>query len=238
MRALLKRLKPFALRLQRDAATGHLFYPVEGVRHFVRFREETIRERYRRAAFDGIYFKAFRPSGGQCVVDIGAGLGTEIISLARLAPDLRYIAVEIEPWTYQCLCLTLAQLPPGYRPYGLAIAEAGPLWIDPTPEGVDASTLAGGRIPVETVTWPQFARRHDIGTVDLLKINIEGGEAALLEHIDLGQVARVIVGVHDFRAERGEGEHFRTRAPVEARLRSAGFRLEDVTPDWIFAERG
>jgi FkbM family methyltransferase len=237
MHALLRRLKPYALRLRREPATGHLFYPVDGVRHYVRFREETIRERYRRAAFDGIYFKAFRPSGSQCVVDIGAGLGTEIIPLARSAPDLRYIAVEIEPWTYQCLCLTLAQLPAGYRPYGLAIAEAGPLHIEPTRDGVDASTLAGGRIPVETVTWPDFVRRHGLGTIDLLKMNIEGGEAALLEHADLAPVARVIVGVHDFRADRGEGEHFRTRARVEARLRSAGFRLEDVAPDWIYAER-
>lgn len=237
MRALLKRLKPFALRLRRDPATGHLFYPVEGVRHYVRFPEETIRPRYRRAAFEDIYFKMFRPSGSQCVVDIGAGLGTEIIPLAALEPGLRYLAVEIEPWTYQCLCLTLAQLPAGYQPYGLAVAAEGPVRIEPTREGVDASTLNGGRIPVETVTWPDFVRRHGIGAVDLLKMNIEGGEAALLDHIDLASVARVIVNVHDFRADRGEGEHFRTRARVEARLRSAGFRLDDVTPDWIYGER-
>ncbi len=237
MRALLRRLRPYALRLRRDGATGQLFYPVDGIRHYVRFAEETIRARYRRAAFEQIYFRAFRPSGRQCVVDIGAGLGTEIIPLAALAPGLRYIAVEIEPWTYQCLCLTLAQLPAGYEPYGLAIAASGPVRIEPTRAGVDASTLAGGRIPVETVTWPEFVARHGIDEVDLLKMNIEGAEAALLEHVDLAGVRRVIVNVHDFRADRGEGEHFRTRARVEARLRAAGFALRDITPDWIYAER-
>lgn len=238
MRSLLRRLRPYALGIRRDAATGHLFYPVEGVRHFVRFPEETIRARYRRQAFEQVYFGAYRPSGRDCVVDIGAGLGTEIIPLARLAPDLTYIAVEAQPWTYECLCLTLAQLPPGFRPFGLALGEGGPLAIQPSRSGVDASTLEGGAVPVETIAWPDFVRRHRIERVDLLKINIEGAEAALLDHVDLAMVARVIVGVHDFRAERGEGEHFRTRARVTAQLAAAGFRMRDVTPDWIFAERG
>ena len=237
MRALLKCLKPLALGMRRDRGTGHLFYLVDGVRHFVRFPEEAIRARYRRATFDNIYFREYRPQGRDVVVDIGAGLGTEIIPLARIAPELRYIAVEIQPWTFECLCLTLAQLPEGYEPFGLAIAGDGPVRIAPTRGGVDASTLAGGPVPVESVTWGEFTRRHALSRIDLLKMNIEGGEKPLLDHIDLDSVARVIVNVHDFRADRGEGEHFRTRAHVEARLRDAGFRLKDVTPDWIFADR-
>ena len=238
MRSILRRLKPHLLGLRRDPATGHLFYPVEGVRHYVRFPGETIRARYRRAAFEEIYFRHYLPSGSDCVVDFGAGLGTEIVRLARLAPELRYVAVEIQPWIYECLCLTLAQLPAGFEPFGLAVGEGGPMRIAPTLEGVDASTLAGGPVPVETIRWSDFVRRHAIGRVDLLKVNVEGGETALLEHIDLDPVQRVIVNVHDFRADRGEGEHFRTRARVEERLGSAGFRLVPVKEDWIFADRG
>ena len=237
MRALLKRLKPLALGMRRDRETGHLYYPVEGIRHYVRFPQEAIRERYRRAAFEQIYFRDYRPSGRDVVVDVGAGLGTEIIPLARRAPELRYIAVEIQPWTYECLCLTLAQLPEGFEPFGLAIGAAPTVRIAPTRFGVDASSLSGGPVPVAAVTWAEFLRRHGIGRVDLLKMNIEGAEKPLLDHIDLTIVERVIVNVHDFRAERGEGEHFRTRAHVEARLRGAGFHLRDVNPDWIFATR-
>ena len=236
MRALLRRLKPHVLGLRRDPATGHLYYRIEGVRHYVRFPEETIRARYRREAFERIYFNHYRPSGTDCVVDFGAGLGTEIIPLARMAPDLRYIAVEIQPWVYECLCLTLAQLPAGFEPFGLAVGEGETVRIAPTREGVDASTLAGGPIPVTAIAWSEFVRRHGIGRVDLLKMNVEGGEADLLDHIDLEPVLRVIVNIHDFRADRGEGEHFRTRARVEARLRSAGFRLTPVGDDWIFAD--
>jgi FkbM family methyltransferase len=237
MRALLRRLKPLAVGMRRDPATGHLFYPVDGVRHYVRFPEEAIRRVYRERAFEDIYFRDYRPSGSDVVVDIGAGLGTEIIPLAREAPGLRYIAVEIQPWTYECLCLTLAQLPGGFEPFGLAVAAEGPVRIAPTRNGVDASSLCGGPVPVESVTWGEFVRRHCIDRIDLLKINIEGGEKPLLDHADLAMVRRVIVGVHDFRADRGEGEHFRTRAHVEARLTRAGFRLKPVGGTWIFADR-
>jgi FkbM family methyltransferase len=238
MRSLLKRLKPFAVGVRRDRETGHLFYPVDGVRHFVRFPEEAIRARYRRDAFQNVYFSAYRPSGRDVVVDIGAGLGTEIIPLGRMAPELRYIAVEIQPWTYECLCLTLAQLPEGFQPFGLAIGDQPSVHIAPTRAGVDASSMASGPVPVESITWSDFVRRHGIARVDLLKMNIEGAEKPLLDHIDLHMVERVIVNVHDFRADRGEGEHFRTRAHVEERLRGAGFRLENVYPNWIFAARG
>lgn len=238
MRGFAKRLKPYALGLRRDPASGHLFYPIDGVRHYIRFPEEVIRSRYRRHAFENIYFKHYRPSGRDCVVDIGAGLGTEIIPLACLAPDLRYVAVEIQPWVYECLCLTLDQLPKGFVPFGLAVSGEDAVHICPTRDGVDASTLSGGPVRVETVSWQQFVCTHNLGWVDLLKMNVEGAEADLLSHITLDDVARVIVNVHDFRADRGEGEHFRTRGSVVRRLGACGFRIVPVGADWIYADRG
>lgn len=238
---MLKRAKDLvraaALGVRRDRTTGHLYYRVDGVRVYLRFPEECVRTAHRRLAEEAVYFRHYRPSGRDCVVDVGAGLGTEIVALAREAPELRYVAVEIQPWVYECLCLTMAQLPDGYRPFGLAIGAAGPVRIAPTRAGIDSSIVEGGPVPVETVSWHSFAARHGIDRVDLLKMNVEGAEAELLEHIDLAAVERVIVGVHDFRAERGEGERFRTRARVEERLRGAGFSLTPVEPSWIFARR-
>lgn len=238
---MLKRLKHVArgvlLGVRRDLAAGHLYYPVDGVRLYIRSPEECVREPHRRLAFDGTYFRLYRPSGRDCVVDIGAGVGTEIVMLSREAPGLRYVAVEIQPWVYECLCLTLAQLPRGYTPFGLAIAERGPVWLAPTRSGCDASIVAGGPVPVETVSWTEFTARHEIGKVDLLKVNAEGAEAEILAHVDLTIVRRVIVSVHDFRADRGEGEHFRTRARVETILSDARLRMTSVGGNWIFAQR-
>lgn len=237
MRAILRPLRPYYLGVRRDKATGHLYYPVDGVRHYVRFPEEAIRERWRREAFENIYFRHYLPSGSDCVVDIGAGLGTEIIRLAHLSPGLRYIAVEIQPWVYECLCLTLAQLPLGFRPFGLALGNGRPVGILPTRVGIDATTLGGGPVPVESVSWGNFASRHGIDRVALLKMNVEGAEAALLERIDLDQVDRVIIGTHDFRADRGEGECFRTRERVELQLQSAGFELWPLGGGWVYGYR-
>jgi FkbM family methyltransferase len=241
-KSLIRRAKdaarPALLGVRRDSVTGHLYYRVAGYRLHLRFPEEAIRERDRRRTFEEVYFRHYRPRGSDCVVDIGAGIGTEILPLAREAPGLRYVAVEIQPWVYECLALTLAQLPEGFTPFGLAIGGSSEVRITPTRDGQDVSTLGGGgAVPVAGIGWSDFAARHGIGRVALLKMNVEGAEADLLEHIDLGQVDRVVVGVHDFRADRGEGEHFRTRARVEARLAGAGFGMRPVGTDWIYAER-
>jgi FkbM family methyltransferase len=225
----------------RRDETGHYYYIVDGVRLYVRSPEECESPEYRRFLLNHVYFKHYRPGGSDCVVDFGAGLGTEIVGLASSAPDVRYIAVEIQPWVYECLCLTLAQLPAGYVPYGLSVG--GPVRISPTRYGVDASISAAAAVPVEGVSWAEFVRRHDIRSIDLLKMNIEGAELFVLDQVDLSIVRRAIISAHDFRADLGHGEHFRTRAGVEARLRDAGFAFRSLDgpetwmQSWIYAER-
>lgn len=240
----IKRLaKSQLFRVRRDHGTGHLYYMVEGKRLYIRSPEECERPRHRRYALNEIYFKLYRPTGNDVVVDFGAGLGTEILGLATGSPKLRYIAVEIQPWVYECLSLTLSQLPDGYTPFALAIGAADHVHIAPTRAGIDASIAGGGPVRVEGIRWGDFTKRHGIDCVDLLKMNVEGAEANLLDHIDLDQVRRVIVSAHDFKADRGQGEHYRTRSLVEKRLVSAGFRLtpiggkQDWMRSWIYAAR-
>ena len=236
MLRLLKRLarRPL-LGIRRDPASGHLFYPVDGKRVFLRFPEEAPRERERRFWFENVYFSEFQPSGGDCVVDIGAGLGIEAAMLAASAPGIRYVANEIQPWVYECLSLTFAGLPEGFEAFGSAIGDS-PVRITPTRAGLDAATSLDGAVPIESVTWPMFKSRFAIDRVDLLKMNVEGAEVGLLEHIDLGDVERIAVAVHDFRADRGDGEHFRTRQRVLALLQRAGFEVSPLPHDWLFAK--
>jgi FkbM family methyltransferase len=244
MQQRLKRIaKSVVFRVRRDAATGHLYYPVAGKRLYIRMADECMRPSVRHWVENELYFKHYRPSGNDVVVDFGAGLGEEILGLARTAPDIRYIAVEIQPWVYECLCLTLVQLPAGYVPCGLAVGSESVVRIAPTLVGLDASITEEGPVPVEGITWPEFTARYGIDRVDLLKMNIEGAEADLLDHIDLAQVKRIIVSAHDFMADRGHGERYRTRARVEERLLGAGFHLTpfegsyDWMRSWIYAHR-
>jgi FkbM family methyltransferase len=238
-----KQLKSVYFRVRRDWVTGHQYYLWNGTRIYVRSPEDCQRPKYLKYAMEEIYFKHYGPKDGDCVVDFGAGFGEEAVELARRSPALSYVGVEIQPWVYECLALTLAQLPPNFRPYGLAVGPMQSVGIAPTRAGIDASAVGEGQVPVEAVTWEAFVRRHGIGRIDLLKMNIEGGEALLLDHVDLGMVDRVIVSTHDFRADRGDGEQFRTRAQVERRLGERGFALtpiggrEDWMRSWIYAER-
>jgi hypothetical protein len=58
-------------------------------------------------------------------------------------------------------------------------------------------------------------------------MNIEGAERFALQGMEqsLKRVRSICVACHDFRAERGDGEHFRTREFVEQFLSERGFRL-------------
>lgn len=244
MKQGLKRIaKSVVFRVRRDEQTGHLYYPVGGRRLYIRIADECMPRKVQRWVGTELYFKHYRPSGRDVVVDFGAGLGDEILDLAKTAPDIRYIAVEIQPWVYECLCLTLAQLPDGYIPCGLAVGSEAAVRITPTAVGLDASVTESGPIPVEGISWEQFTAKYDIDQVDLLKMNVEGAEGDLLDHIDLGHVKRIIVSVHDFMADRGRGDRYRTRARVEKRLREAGYNLtrfegeQDWLRSWIYAER-
>lgn len=242
MKREMKRLAKRALfRVRRDPVSGHLWYPVEGKRLYIRSAEECERPHHRRYALDHVYFGHYRPGGGDVVVDFGAGLGTEIVGLAVSAPDIRYIAVEIQPWVYECLSLTLQQLPAGYVPYQLSLG--GAVRITPTRAGIDGTVLGEGQVPVEGIDWAGFIARHDIAHIDLLKMNIEGAEAHLADVIDWSIVRRAIISAHDFRADRGDGEHFRTRAKVTATLEREGFTVTPITGEadwmrsWIYAAR-
>ena len=209
---------------------------VDGRRVFLRFVGEAPRAADRRLWFETVYFSRYLPSGNDCVVDIGAGLGIEAAVLAARAPGIRYVANDIQPSVYECLSLTFAGLPKGYEAFGLAIGDS-PLRITPTRAGLDAATSDDGAVHVQSVTWTEFKRLFAIERVDLLKMNVEGAEVALLDHIDLADVVRVAVATHDFRADRGDGEQFRTRARVVELLESAGFAISPLPHDWLFAER-
>jgi hypothetical protein len=66
-----------------------------------------------------------------------------------------------------------------------------------------------------------------IGPISFLKLNIEGAERQALPGCRevLGRTRSVCVAAHDFRADRGEAETFRTLGFVKSFLHEAGFAL-------------
>jgi hypothetical protein len=91
---------------------------------------------------------------------------------------------------------------------------------------------------VEAVTLDELAERVGADRIDLLKMNIEGAERLALRGMAgiAPRVRHVVVSCHDFRADRGHGDVFRTRVEVTEALAEMGFdftsRPDDPRP-WV-----
>lgn len=231
-------------KVSMDYKTGFYFFMVDGKRIYIRTPYDAMKESDVKFLNDEIYFKYYRPTGNDIVVDIGAGNGQEAVLLAAEAPDVTYLAVEVQPWMFECLCQNFSELPPSYKPYSLLIGDPGEYFINTGLQSVDANISGVGSIPVNSITWDAFLRKFSVTEIDLLKVNIEGGERGLLLHIgNMDNIKRVVISAHDFRADRGDGEYFRTRAFVEETLKGNGFSVTRYKGDapwvesWVYAER-
>jgi FkbM family methyltransferase len=197
---------------------------------------QTVEERlakYLRDAED-YWFYADKPHAGDVIVDIGAGRGEDVYAFSRgVGPAGHVWAIEAHPESFDHLtafceeqhlnnvtCLNLAVLD---RP-GLFQVETLPVWESNYVREGEATATSH---PMEGITFDALCRRHSIGRIDFLKMNIEGAERHALPGMKeaIRRTGCVCIAAHDFRADRGEGEEFRTRAFVERFLLDAGFTL-------------
>lgn len=231
------------INTRRDGTTGFLYQIIKGEKVFLRSRAEYLGEDLVQWLCEEIYFKYYLPSGSVTVVDIGAGLGQEAIYLYKTARPLNYYAIEIQPSIYECLSCTFYRAGCGYRAMGVAISESqSSVFIQSSSVYQVQRTVEKGFIEIPTIPWEGFQEKYKIQTIDLLKVNIEGGEVYLLPSIaDFSNIKRVIVSAHDFRADQGDGEYFRTRAFVTQYLIDKGYQIKSVgdgwLKDWIYGER-
>lgn len=180
------------------------------------------------------WFHVYKPSEGDVVVDIGAGRGEDVYAFSKAVGESGKVwAIEPHPESFaalEALCkeqglanVTRLRYACTDKPGQLQI-ETLPVWeSNYVREGEPSETSH----PVEAIPFDTLAERYQIGTIDFLKMNIEGAEHTALPGCRkaLERVKHVCISAHDFRANRGEGEHFRTLAFVRAFLSNAGFRL-------------
>lgn len=215
------------------------------------FVSPTVHARYFTAVDDeavDTFEYGYRLQPGDVVVDIGAGIGTEIVTFSRNVGDTgKVIAIEAHPATYLALTKTIALS--GLRnvvPVQAAIgASNGTLTI--TDESLDhiansitdigAGSGTGRSIQVTARTMDTLMHEHGLTRIDLLKINIEGAEKLAIQGMDeaIRVTRNVAISCHDFLAtpqDRGTA----TLAEVTAFLERAGFtltrRLDELRP-WV-----
>ena len=187
---------------------------------------------------DDYWFHVYKPSPGDVIVDVGAGRGEDVFAFSpAVGPRGCVWAIEPHPVSFAAL-RKLCSLN-GLRnvtPMNYACMsshehlqiETLPVWES---NYVRAGEPSAKSYPVEGRRLDDLCAEKHIGMVDFLKMNIEGAERDALPgaHAVLRRARFVCVAAHDFRAARGEGEHFRTLAFVREFLADAGFEL--VTRD-------
>lgn len=202
------------------------------------------------------WLRQFDVNSGDVVLDVGAEVGTDTVMFdAMVGSRGRVLAIEAHPVTFARLMRTI-QLSHCDRtiPVLAAIAEApGPIFIEDGPDSLSSTVSRNGSKQsghtVPGVTLDALCEDYGIRHIDLLKMNIEGAEAPALEGMkaSLKNTRHVVIACHDFRADAGEGESYRTRDIVSASLTSLGFELlpNDFDPsvdhisarDHVFARR-
>lgn len=200
------------------------------------------------------WFHAYRPGQGDTVVDIGAGFGNDAVAFSHAVGETgRVLAIEAHPEAARKLEKTvkwskLANVT------ALAIAvgdKNGTVHISGAYDDVSNSILEdtaqgddGFDVPLRRLD--DVLRANGIETVSALKMNIEGAETDALRGMQqyLTKTQTAVIACHDFRADAGESEYFRTKDAVSELLKDAGFELshrpDDPRPyvrDMIYATR-
>jgi FkbM family methyltransferase len=187
-----------------------------------------------------VFLYAYTPAPGDVVVDVGAGVGDSTLLFSKLVGDQgRVIAIEAHPRSYRALA-RLCDLNglTNVTPLHAAAAETnGEVAITDLEDYmlntvVDLSKEAP-RVAVRARRLDDIAGDLGLGTIDLLKMNIEGAERAALEGMGelIDRTRHVCIGCHDFLADRGGAEQMRTRVFVCDFLSGRGFQISTRADD-------
>lgn len=191
-----------------------------------------------------LWLRHYTPRRGDIVIDVGAGHGENTLTFSRAVGETgRVIAIEAHPGSFRILkvfCelnqlsnVTPLEIALMDKPGTVRMVDRGRAWMQNEVQYGDA--ISGMQMPANTLD--EICREQGIQHIDFIKMNIEGAEryAVLGMQATIARVRQICIACHDFRFDRGEGEHFRTRAFVERFLTSHGFvvisRLEDPQED-------
>jgi FkbM family methyltransferase len=189
------------------------------------------------------FFYTYTPRRGDVVVDVGAGVGTETLTLSRLVGGTgRVIAIEAHPETYRCLAkLCELNALDNVSPRQLAIMDkSGPVTLSDVETDISNTVMreTADAISVPGVSLDELAETEQLQRIDFLKMNIEGAEAPALQGMrrTLGMTHHLAISCHDFIADASGDESMRTKAIVRKALEAHGFSITERPSDarrWV-----
>ena len=196
-------------------------------------------EKLKKNAVD-YWFQLYDPNQGDVIVDVGAGVGTDIPTFAKaVGLQGRVYAIEAHPGTY-----TLLERMVHWNRFNNVICvhkailgERGERFITSRVTHIRNTIYYNDEdlrqlLSVDGCSLDDICDHYHIDRIDFLKMNIEGAEREALKGMSkcLEKTRYFCVACHDFLADRGQGDVYRTKAFVSEYLRDKGFDL--VTRDY------
>jgi FkbM family methyltransferase len=189
------------------------------------------------------FFYTYTPKRGDIAIDVGAGVGTETLTLSRLVSDTGcVIAIEAHPETHRCLAkLCELNALDNVSSKQLAIMDkSGPVTLSDSEADISNTVMrkAANAITVPGVSLDELVETEGLRRIDFLKMNIEGAEALAFEGMrrTLEMTENLAISCHDFVADASGDESMRTKATVRKALEAHGFTVTERTGDarrWI-----
>jgi len=190
---------------------------------------------------------AYTPQPGDVILDLGTGIGEEAVVFSKLIGRGKMFAVEACPETYACLVETvrksgLANVTPIHCAVG---AEDGSIKIGGGQSHLTASLFSGDGDAVPMRSVDSLVAQYGIEQIDFFRTNIEGAERLMLPGMSKAAtiIRNLCISCHDFLADDGRGEEFRSKVAVNEWCRRNGFEILERPPspppsrDYVYATK-
>lgn len=224
---------------RREPALVHWDAGVAGWRHRykagVLYTPELRGRTWRRCEADtlDVFCHKYHPGSGDVIIELGAGCGTETVTLSRLVgPAGRVVAVEASPRAADLLRATVSANDLSNVTVVEAAISDSCGFVEISDRGgvggIQNSILnARGGHRVRSLTLDTLVAEVGLGDVDLLKVNIEGAERLMIRGMaeSVSRVQNAVVSCHDFITEATGESDFATHAEVVAYFESCGFEV-------------
>lgn len=165
------------------------------------------KEMYQRCV--NIFCKHCTLEQGDTVIDIGAGVGTEVCYFTdQIGTAGNLYNLEASPSSYKTLSiLTEKNKLTNSHNFNMAISNSEePIWME---EGdnyvVNAVNKEAKGIMIPAITLDQFVIDNKIKSIKLLKVNIEGAEFDMIDGMKeaVHCIDNVAISCHDFLFDKG-----------------------------------
>ncbi len=171
---------------------------------------------------------------GDVFVDVGANVGTvSALAAGVVGPNGRVVAIEPHPTTFSLLRRTLAangrQNVTCLNVACGSTAGMATLTDEPRKDDNNKVDESGAGIPVKVTALIDLLRDHSLAKVDLLKIDVEGFEYAVLSGLE-GDLS-MIGAMHIEVIEANLGRYGHSTAAIVSLLQRNGFACFEIIDD-------